>query len=568
MSVITDNAKFREGVRELTSLVADTMGPDGKNVMLTRRDGSFVFRDGAQVIRGYVPDDAVKRNAVQRLRDAAEATLNHAGDGTSTTTVLLGSLYLALEDHFDKERAAGRVVLRKPVVDRICAILTDMEAHLEENTIKVVDEAGNINESLLTKVATVAANNNAEIGSLVAGLIAKLGHSGAVKIEYSKSGKVETEVLAGYAFDGGLYSSTLLPYGEKQAELENAHIVLVNDSLTAWQDLKPITDGFKKHSINNNLGRWLVLVCTDLAGTALATALARQDADEQGRPTGRMTPLLCIRPPKNMNPDVFFEDMAALTGARVMSKQAGHLMKTFDFVKDAGDAKSVIASLNSTSIIADVHNKPGRLTTPKLIERLEKELDALEKEAQEPVLNRLNRLRGSVGVIRVPGATQGAVIMGKEVIEDSYLACQSAMKYGVLPGCGRALFDAFLTANTEDLPAMYRAEDIVKDAIQSVIAAVVKNAGGDDAVVDSMWGDYYATPSTQTFQVDARFRELAVKAVGAKDSSPLEDLANECLVDAIEAGVLDSAGGVIAAVRNTKSEIALWGMTEKIIQDA
>jgi len=574
MSKITDTADFSAGVRDLVSLVASTMGPFGTNVMLTRNDASFVFRDGAQVIRGYNPVNAVQRTAVKRVRDAAEATLNYAGDGTSTTTVLLGSLYLAIEEIIAREAKAGKTIIRKPLIDAVVGILDGMAEYLEENVIRVIEDDGSINVDLLAKVAAVAANNNMEIGKVVADLIAQLGHSGGVKIEYSKTGKIETEVSAGYAFDSGVYNPSFLPYGEKQIVLENPYVVLVNDSMHTWVDLKKILDPFGSKSFDQAEGRALVIVCMDMGGVALATCMAREHRDAKGNPTGLQVPIYLIRPPKGLHTDLFFEEMGAVSGARIMSKPGGNLMQSFNWDTDTGKVDRLIASLNTTAIAHSPHSRKGRLTVENLVDRLEKEKNDLPTEEQPNVQTRINRLKGSVGVIRIPGETQGAIIMGKEVVEDSYMACQSAMKHGILPGCGRALYDALESIDVAD----ELAAEAVDSAIAAVVGAVVGNAGGNDEVVRQMFNAYDDISSQKTFLVDNIFSELAQEAVSdmtqiglakkVAHSEAMQSLITDCMVNALEAGVLDSAGGVIAAVKNTRSEIALWGMTKLIIKDA
>lgn len=579
MSKIVNNEKFIQGVLDLVTLVGSTMGPFGHNVMLTRRDASFVWRDGAQVVRGYIPNDSVEFTAVKRIRDAAESTLNFAGDGTSTTTVLLGSLYLALEETLKREDANGRLYNRKAIVDTICTILTRMEAAVEESVLMVQNEKGEIDLGLLEKVATVAANNNGEIGKVVAGLIAQLGHSGGVKIEFSKTGKIETSVQAGYAFDSGLYSPIFLNPGEKQVTLENPYVVLVNDSLLTWPDLKFILDGYNLNSFTKGEGRALVIVCPDMGGVALATAMARQHHDEKGNPTGFVVPLYIVRNPLNINSEVFFEDMMAVTGARIMSRPGGNLLHTFKWSNDAGTAERIILSVNSTAIAYKPHGNKHRLSVEKLTERLELEKADANIEDQQAFSDRTNRLRGSVGTISIPGNTQGAIIMGKEVVEDSYMACQSAMKYGVLPGCGRALVDALYQIQPQiTSPSDTIAFNIVAEAAKAVIGAVVQNAGGSQDLVDMMASEMVGADHGKTFSIDTTFAHYAVSASkeisdiktkgSTEHSVSFEEMVRECFVDAVDAGVLDSAGGVIGAIRNTKSEIALWGMTKHIVKDA
>lgn len=592
MSQIVTNADFKVGVKNLVDLVASTMGPAGHNVIVTGGESSAVFRDGAQVVRAYMPSDSVQRNAVIRLRDASEASLRFAGDSTSTTAVFLGSLYLAIENAIEN---AGVPIQRRLVTNRVETILKAMEGHVEANAIRVTHKNGKINRELLTKVATVAANNNAEIGGLVADLIIQLGHSGGVKIEYSKTGKIETAVNSGYVFNGGLVTPQYLPPGERQLSVDNPYIVLVNDTVASQNDIIKIMSGFNQNSFLKNEGRWCILICAELTGVALATAIARQHADAQGRPTGLMMPVLAIAPPKDINPKMFFEEMSAVTGARVVSKEDGHPLHKFEWSRDAGSAVNLVTSLSSTSVQYTDEVKTGVINVQKLIERLEKDKEAAEKDHVDGFKARINRLTGSVGTIKIPGNTQGEVFMNKEVIEDSYLACQTALQHGVLPGCGRGLWNAYMAEGTDSDTIEYAiADNCIQGAILATIGAVVKNAGGDDILVDQMVGEYTKAIDNNDFQktfvVNDLFMLHAQELVrqntvdtpvkkGLFGSAPTPKILSlvattfedgilaDNFKDAVSAGVLDSAGGIIAALRNTRSEIALWVMTQNIIKE-
>lgn len=590
---IVQNQDFRQGIREMVALVASTMGPAGHNVMLTQEDQSFVFRDGAQVVRSYLPKETVKRNAVLRLRDAAEATLRFAGDGTSTTTVFLGSLYEAVESKIDRYAAEGVVVNRKMVVDALRTMLAEMVTFIEENSIKVTHKNGKINKALLEKVATVAANNNAEIGLLVADMVAKLGATANVKLAHSKTDKYEAETAAGYAFNSGLIDPQFLPFGERQVSYENPYIVLVDDTVASFADLKPIADAFNKNSFLNNEGRMLFIVCSDLAGVAKATVISRQHADAQGNPTGRQFALAAIAPPKDVNPKQFYEELAAVTGARVIGKEWGRPVSRFTW-DDAGTVNTIVTSLANTTVEYTDHTRPNRDNVTKLTERLKKDMEAAEKEDVQGFKDRINRLNGLIGTIRIPGLTPGAIYMNKEIVDDSFLAAQNALKHGVSPGCARMLHAA-----AECVSAFWTEESTIESgvalngidrAVSAVLGAVIHNAGGNDDLVDQVREWYESVSIATTLSVDSKFMVYAQNYVRGSANVPAPapslvqrmfkstpvgtakgpdyplKMANECLVDAVEAGVLDSTGGLIAALENTATEISLWVLTQNIVK--
>ena len=586
---IVDKKRFQAGVENLVNLISSTMGPGGHNVMVASSEQSIVYRDGAQVIRSYVPDDQVERNAVFRLRDAGEASLRFAGDSTSTTAVFLGSLFLSVEKQIAESEAMGTQLSRRLITDRLIELLEKMEQFVTENAIKVLHKNGKVNRSLIEKVATVAANNNPEIGQVVTDLIMQIGRSGGVNIQYSKSGKFEYSVAPGYAFNGGLVSPAHLFPGERQAMVENPYFVLVNDTISDHLSLKPITDQFEAHSIKKEEGRFLVLVCSDLTGVALSSVVAREHS-ENGQKTGKVFPIIAIAPPKDVNVKQFFEELSAVTGAKVFSTESGSLLRNFNFKNDAGTATRMVSTMANTVIEVAENQKSftGRVTVDQLVDRLEKERDAAQKEDAAGYQERINRLRGAIGTLYIPGDTQGAIFMNKEVAEDSFLACQNAIKFGVLPGCGRAMYDAYSAAagSFGSGSLEYSVAGIaVYNAILATVEAVVKNAGGNRDVASQMLTAYDLADPGKCFVVDREFMQNVSDVCRAGQPTPkvrlfssdnsnikfvenFEQLLAPSLRDAVESGVLDSAGGIIAAIHNTRTEIALWVMTQNIITHA
>ncbi|MCC7246264.1 MAG: hypothetical protein IT269_11340 [Saprospiraceae bacterium] len=572
--IIQSHALFAEAITEMRDLVASTMGPFGSPVMLTRQNQpALIFRDGAQVIRSYMPADAIKGNAIGRLRDAAEATLKAAGDGTSTTTVLLATLYLSAMEQIAEYEKTGQSVVRRLVADRIVEILGQMEKYLVENAIQVMDADGNIDMGLLQKVATISANNDPAIGEIVANLVAQIGSDGSVQVEYSKSGELETEKIPGYVFPGGLYHPYFLQQGQRQEEWIDPYIVLVNDSLVAMNDLNAITTSFTEYSLKQTEGRGLVLVCSDLNGVALGTAISRQMKD------GRLMPLICVRPPRGIDVNQFFEDLSALTGAKVFSKDKGSLLKDFKWQKDTGTCTRIMSSLQKTTIVYNQPEGPtNKPTLSGLLERLASEYKEATVEDQPTIRERINRLSGSVGIIRIPGLTQAAVVWSKEIVEDSYLAAQSALKYGVLPGCGKALLNAFNHVVDVDIivheenEAVIAAES-VSASVEQLIRSIFANAGTKKHASDSIISLLGGADFGKTISVSPEFvfwsRRVAdeIAVAPGQPVNSIAKLEEHCLVNAVEAGILDSAHGVISAVRHTASEIHLWITTKNWVKE-
>lgn len=567
MQIVSNSEAFQKGVRELRDLVGSTMGPAGGNVALTllAMPGA-IYRDGAKVIENYQPDDVIEQNAVGRIRDAALATLALAGDGTSTTTVLLATLYLHAIGEIERREASNETVNRRLVVDYIDKLLVDIEQRLIANAIKVT--AGDkIDMDLLRKVATISANNTPEIGNVVAELVAKIGAEGSVQVEYSRTGELETELIPGYVFPSGLYDAASLPRGRRQVVYNDPYIVLINDTVTKVEDLNPIVDAH----IKQNDGRFLIFICADLAGVALSSLITPVDK------AGNILPIVAMKPPAGVPLGQFFEDMAALTGAKVFDKSKGQMLgkDQFRFPYNCGTVPKLLTSMTSTTL----YHNPESAPTKDLLERLRQDHDDAPKVDQPAIQVRINRLNGSVGVIRIPGSTQGSVIWSGEIVDDSYRAAQNALKHGVLPGCGKGLLQAFhevVDINgvvAEDDPEQLIAVMATNAAVKSIAAQVFTNAGATKDVIEEIVLRLRNLPNDETYMVNAAFTGI-VRQIDAELSAPnvsaapntLPLLDQSCLGNATQAGVLDSAYGVICAVKHTRSEVKLWLLTKNWIK--
>lgn len=560
--IIINSSEAKAGVKALKDLVGGTMGPYGFNVMPFAQNMSQVFRDGFKVITTYVPDGVIQLNMVQRLRDAASMTHLLAGDGTSTTTVFLATLYLTALAEIEDSEAGGVKVMRRLVAEKVTMLLTRMVEELEKMAVK------DIGDDVLIKVATLAAANDPVIGAKVAEFVRQIGPTGGVMPpEYSRSGKLETEVAPGFVFQAGLYDKGFLPMGGTSVRIDNPVVIVIDDELTLYEDMAPLIHQYEKEYFNKGVQRPLVFICRDMGGVALATMLLREH-----KGTGITLPFYCIRYPQ-VNPGQFTEDIAAVTGARPINKMKGYLMKNFNMAKDGGEVESMTVNMTRTVIS---RKESDSAMYDGLIQRLEKQIEELanaDVELLQAAKDRLSALRGMVGVIRIPGATQGALNWKKEVVEDAVRAAQSALTHGVLPGCGRALIAAqmrtfaYEVAEEFDSLELKIAEIAVLEAAHSVFRQVARNAGVSERVLPWLVESFqYNVDVAKTYLVNEDFVKAArhfdadLTDLGATDKGIYM---KKSIVDAFDAGVLDSAHAVIVAVKHSMEEFRLWIQTER-----
>lgn len=552
---ITDSpTEFIRGIREIRALVGATMGPFGTNVIPTGQQmHSAIWKDGARVIEGYTPNHPIGANAVQRIRDAAQATLRRAGDGTSTTTVFLSTLYLtAMEMIMEAERAQpDQIIVRRLVAEKITAYLDRMIEALQAAAVK------DVSHETLIDVATLAGANNRELGEKIAGLIAQIGAKGSVKIEYSKSGELQTDTVPGYAFDGGVYDPSMLPARSSELVLENPYIVLLYDQLLTEIEVANLVGEWTDKVFTKGINQALVIVSPDIDSQALSMLIARTYADPTRGITDIKMPVFCIRPPKDVPLEDFYQDLSAVTGGIILNRKKGTRFDHFK-LSSAGQAVRLVTSTGRTTIIGD--NEKGSA----LEARITSQLDELDEAGKVVALDRLARLQAKVGVIRIPGPTQGSVLWSQEVVDDAWRSTQSALEHGVLPGCGRALISAFGAADLEDLNTGGLVEyDIAYSAVtaaaQSIFRIVLAN-GGIGAEIADMYIEYFASIKDTSLTVVVN--EDFIKHVRINWDNPGDSVRIAPVHNAFEIGVLDSALGVIEAVKNSRAEIGLWIQTK------
>jgi len=555
--ITANHTLFRKAIRDLGVMLGATMGPFGRLVMPVSQIANDITKDGAKVIMSYMPQFPIERTAVARMQDAALGTMRVAGDGTSTTGVFMANLYERAMSQLEgfNGPSGGQVVMPRLVAERITEYVNRMIEILEEMTTTEVDLG------LITKVATVAAANNAEIGEKIGKLIMDIGVRGTIKIEYVLGTEIQTEIQPGYVLESGLYDQSMLPQAEPDLTLYDPYIVLVNEALTENEDVGKLAEQWEKTVYAQKKPNALVLVVSDLGGNAMSLLLNRTNHE-----TGKQMPIYCIRPPKDVPAETFFSDLAEITGGTVLSKTRGKRIDGFSFTQHAGKARLIKAGMTRT-MITPASDK----VFTSLSQRLEKEVAGSEdKDYIETLKARIARLEGKVGVIKIPGMTQSGLMYGQAVIDDSWRAAKAALEFGVLPGCGRSLLAAFdrLSMEVADMNGIEDniAYNAVRMASESIFAQVLNNAGIDDGLIQQFidylnrMGRHGNTKTTVLvdFNLINHYRAWVKEGQNADTGEAMYDAVFQ---DAFQAGVLDSSKAITSALKHALAEVPSWIQT-------
>lgn len=538
MKILNDSKLFKDAVEELLDLVSCTMGPYGGNVMPTAFP-PVTYRDGKMVIQSYEPYDPIKLTVRNRVLALADQVVKRAGDGTTTTTLMLGKGYLKAEQLFNE----NPTVLRRLVADKVRGYLTEMARVLKEYAIPVIDKDGKIDQELLYAITLLSANGQETFAKGIADLVAQVGVDGEITVAPSASGLYETEVQPGYVWDRGVYEPAVVLTSGRVA-WESPLVVLINDTLGHKDNVKPIMEAYHRVCQADNTLYPLVLVCKELTGAARGIFVAAQGAD------GKRLPIYPVHA-DSLYTDDFFEDLAALTGAKIIADRSGNLPRGFDSTY-FGRAKRVILTPYRTVLVS---KEEQQQEIDAMVEKLTSLIGEMaDADRIAGMKKRISRLMGKSGIVRIPNHTTSMTSWVKEVNEDAYLAALSALKYGALPGCGAALVQVF----TEVVPrrqlskADTLAYEITKEIAYSVAAKVFANAGWIEKEI--------GVKLENAIQEEYLLANWTFKLV--LPTSPDEEVQ---VVDAMKVKVLDSAYALISALEVVADELHLWMETKKYI---
>src|SRR5437879_5630003 len=510
--------KMLRGVDILSNAVRVTLGPKGRNVVLDKSFGApRITKDGVTVAKEIEFADRFENMGAQMVREVASKTSDLAGDGTTTATVLAQTIVR----EGAKAAAAGMnpMDLKRGIDAAVEAVVKDIEKRSKK--VSTNDE--------IAQVGTVSANNDQEIGRMIAEAMQKVGNEGVITVEEAKSLETELDVVEGMQFDRGYVSPYFVTNAEKMvAELDEPYILLSEKKLSSLQSLLPLLESVVQS------GKPLLIVAEDVEGEALATLVVN-------KLRGGLKVAAVKAPGFGDRRKAMLEDMAILTGGQVISEDLGIKLEnvTLDML---GRAKRVRVEKENTTIIDGAGKKDdiqGRIAQIKAqIEETTSDYD------REKLQERLAKLAGGVAVIRVGGATEVEVKERKDRVDDATHATRAAVEEGIVPGGGVALLyaakalDGLTPENNDQRVGI----DIVRRALQTPVRQVVENAGSEGAVVVG-------------------------KLLDANDPNQGYNAQTGEYVDMVKAGIIDPTKVVRLALQNAASVAGLLVTTEAMVAE-
>ncbi|NGX83392.1 chaperonin GroEL [Aequorivita sp. KMM 9714] len=509
---------IKRGVDALANAVKVTLGPKGRNVIISKSFGApQVTKDGVTVAKEVELEDALENMGAQMVKEVASKTNDLAGDGTTTATVLAQAI--VKEGLKNVAAGANPMDLKRGIDKAVEAIV----ANLEKQTTKV----GNSSE-MIKQVASISANNDDVIGDLIAKAFGKVGKEGVITVEEAKGTETYVDVVEGMQFDRGYLSPYFVTDTEKmQTELENPMILLYDKKISSMKDLLPVLEPVAQQ------GRSLLIIAEDVDGEALATLVVN-------KLRGSLKIAAVKAPGFGDRRKAMLEDIAILTGGTVISEERGFTLEntTIDML---GSAENVTIDKDNTTIVngaGETDNIKGRVNQIKA--QIESTTSDYDKEKLQ---ERLAKLAGGVAVLYVGAASEVEMKEKKDRVDDALHATRAAVEEGIVAGGGVALVRAIevLKKITTDSLDETTGVNIVARAIEAPLRTIVENAGGEGSVVINK-----VLEGKKNFGYDAK---------------------SDSYVDMIKAGIIDPKKVTRVALENAASVAGMILTTECALVD-
>lgn len=509
-----------EGVNILANAVKATLGPKGRNVVLSKSFGApRVTKDGVSVAKEIELADKFQNMGAQMVKEVSSKTADVAGDGTTTATVLAQAVIR--EGH--KSIAAGMNPMDlKRGIDAVVKAATE-ELH---KLAKPCDD-----NNAIRQVATVSANWNNDIGDILAEAMEKVGKDGVVTVEEGKSFENELEVVEGMQFDRGYLSPYFVNNQEKMlAELDNPYVLLFDKKISSIRDLLPTLEAVAKES------RPLLLIAEDVEGEALSTLVVNQLR-------GILKVAAVKAPGFGDRRKAMLQDIAVLTGATVISEEVGLSLESVT-VEHLGSAKRVLVGKDATTLVDGAGDDKA---IEARVSQIKKEIENSSSDYdKEKLQERLAKLAGGVAVIRVGAATEVEMKEKKDLVDDAFHATRAAVEEGIVAGGGLSLVRVAELVKAKDLNLANEDQQagarIALRAMEEPFRQIVTNAGDEASVVLEK-----VRTEAGNFGYNAQTGEYG---------------------DMLEMGILDPAKVTRSALQNACSIAGLMLTTEVMITDA
>jgi chaperonin GroEL len=452
-------ASLKKGVDQLAEAVKVTLGPKGRNVVIDRKFGSpLITKDGVTVAKEVELDHPIENMGAQMVKEVATKTSDLAGDGTTTATVLAQAVFR--EGLKNVTAGANPMSLKRGIdkaVERVIAELKSLS----------VETAG---KREIAQVGTISANNDEEIGNLIADAMEKVGKDGVITVEEAKGLETTLETVDGMQFDRGYLSPYFITDPDRmEAVLEDALILIHDKKISSMKDLLPVLEKVAQ------MGRPLLIIAEDVEGEALATLVVN-------KLRGTLKVCAVKAPGFGDRRKAMLQDISVLTGGQVISEEVGFKLENA-VLSDLGRAKRIVIDKDNTTIV------DGAGQEDAIQGRIKEIRAAIDKTTsdydREKLQERLAKLAGGVAVINVGAATETEMKEKKARVEDALHATRAAVEEGIVPGGGVALLRA--QASLKDLKLEDEDENIgvriIERALEEPIRQIANNAGVEPSIV-------------------------------------------------------------------------------------
>ncbi len=515
---IDARARLKKGIDALAEAVKITLGPRGRNVVIDKKFGSpTITKDGVTVAKEIELSDPIENMGAQMVKEVATKTSDLAGDGTTTATVLAQAIFR--EGLKNVTAGANPMELKRGIEKAVEAVVDNLKE-------LSVPSAG---KKEIAQVGAISANNDKEIGNLIAEAMEKVGKDGVITVEEAKGIETTLETVDGTQFDRGYLSPYFVTDPEKmQTVLEDGYLLIHDKKISSMKELLPVLEQTAQS------GKPLLIIAEDIEGDALATLVVN-------KLRGTLKVAAVKAPGFGDRRKEMLRDIAVLTGGQVISEEVGFKLENVT-LKDLGRAKRIVVDKDDTTIV-DGRGKSddikGRINEIKVaIEKTTSEYD------REKLQERLAKLSGGVAIINVGAATETEMKEKKARVEDALHATRAAVEEGIVPGGGIAL----LRAQTA-LERIRGTDDektgvaIVRRALEEPIRIIAQNAGAEASIV-------------------------VAKVRASKERNLGYNAATDTYEDLVKAGVIDPTKVTRTALQNAASIAGLLLTTECVVAES
>jgi chaperonin GroEL len=507
-----------KGVNKLADAVKVTLGPKGRNVVIEKKFGSpTITKDGVTVAKEIELKDELENAGAQMVREVASKTSDTAGDGTTTATVLAQAIYR--EGIKNVTAGANPMDIKRGIELAVRAAVESIDK-----------QAKPVEGKDIAHIGSISANNDEEIGDIIAQAMDKVGKDGVITVEEAKGLDTTLEVVEGMQFDRGYLSPYFVTDPERmEVVLENVKILIFEKKISSMKDLLPILEQVARQ------GKPFLIIAEDVEGEALATLVVN-------KLRGTLNVAAVKAPGFGDRRKSMLEDIAILSGGRLISEDIGVKLESVKW-EDLGDSKRVTIDKDTTTLVTDTDDKPRKEAITGRVKQIRQQIeDTTSDYDREKLQERLAKLVGGVALIKVGAATETEMKEKKARVEDAMHATKAAVEEGIVPGGGVALLRAVDAINKIKSEGDVKVGvNIIKRALEEPFRQIVFNAGQEGSVL--------------------------LNEVKQKGGNWGFDARTDKIVDMLEAGIIDPAKVTKQALLNASSIAGLMLTTEALVSE-